>query len=54
MTHLPWAPGAVVAVAADKEQSLAHNSFRRLKRMKIGKRQVVFLTPDLSYNDSKS
>jgi hypothetical protein len=47
-------PGAVVAVAADKEQSLAHNSFRRLKRMKIGKRQVVFLTPDLSYNDSKS
>lgn len=34
----------VVSVAADKSQKIAHPGFRQLRRMKIGHRQIVFLT----------
>lgn len=36
---------AVVAVVADKKQTIAHDGYRRLERSKIGKRQIVFLEP---------
>ncbi|MGC9521223.1 MAG: hypothetical protein ACP5HG_05000 [Anaerolineae bacterium] len=38
-------PQGVVAVAADKYQTIAHDCYRRLTRFKIGKRQTVFLQP---------
>jgi hypothetical protein len=41
--HQIIAERAVVAVAADKSQKIAHPAFRQLRRMKIGHRQVVFL-----------
>ncbi len=36
---------AVVAVAEDKAQKISHPAFTQLRRMKIGHRQVTFLTP---------
>jgi hypothetical protein len=41
------APGAVVAIAADKAQRLAHESYRRVDRFQIGKRQIVLLQPGI-------
>ncbi len=38
-------PHGVVAVAADKYQTIAHEGYRRAKRFKIGKRQTVLLQP---------
>ncbi len=35
------ASGAVVAVAADKRQSLAHEAYQRLEKFRVGKRQVA-------------
>jgi 23S rRNA (guanine2535-N1)-methyltransferase len=35
--------GAVVAIAADKGQRIAHENYRRLKRFQVGKRQIVLL-----------
>jgi hypothetical protein len=36
-------PGVIVAIAADKEQKLAHPAYRRLERFQIGKRQISIL-----------
>jgi hypothetical protein len=38
-------PATIVTVAADKKQSLAHPAYRRLGRLQIGDRHVVWLTP---------
>lgn len=37
------APAAVVAIVADKKQQVDHPAYRRLKKLKVGKRQIVFL-----------
>ena len=39
------APHAVVAIAANKRQRIAHPEYRRLERFQIGKRQVALLHP---------
>lgn len=45
-TLLPLlATQAVVAVAANKQDRIQHEAFKRLARMQVGKRQVVFLRP---------
>jgi 23S rRNA (guanine2535-N1)-methyltransferase len=36
-------PGAVVAIAADKAQKIAHPAYRRIERFQVGKRQVSLL-----------
>jgi tRNA G10 N-methylase Trm11 len=36
---------AVVAIAANKQQKVAHQGYRRVGRLQIGKRRVVFLKP---------
>lgn len=36
---------SIVAIASDKQQKAAHNSFQRLERFQIGKRRVVILRP---------
>ncbi len=42
------APGAIVAVAADKAQKAAHPAYRQVGKMRQGKRQVFFLAPEPS------
>jgi hypothetical protein len=37
---------AVIAIAADKQQNIRHNSYQRLERFQVGKRQVVLLELD--------
>jgi hypothetical protein len=37
------ASGAVVAVAADKGQTIAHEAYQRLDKFRVGKRQVALL-----------
>ncbi len=37
------APGGLVALAADKAQQIAHPAWRRLRRLRAGKRQVIIL-----------
>ncbi|MBD3921820.1 hypothetical protein H8B09_23875 [Paenibacillus sp. PR3] len=37
------APISVVAIVADKKQKVEHPAYRRLKKLKVGKRQIVFL-----------
>ncbi len=39
------AAGAVIAIAADKGQKIAHEAYQRADRFQIGKRQIVLLTP---------
>jgi 23S rRNA (guanine2535-N1)-methyltransferase len=39
------AAGALVAVAADKQQKIAHEHYQRVERFQIGKRQVSLLRP---------
>jgi hypothetical protein len=41
--HLVVAPHGVVAIAANKEQVAQHERYRRLARLRLGKRQVVLL-----------
>jgi hypothetical protein len=36
---------AVVAIVADKGQTIAHKEYRRLERFRLGKRQVALLEP---------
>jgi 23S rRNA (guanine2535-N1)-methyltransferase len=36
-------PQALVAVAADKSQKVAHEAYQRVERFQVGKRQVTFL-----------
>jgi tRNA G10 N-methylase Trm11 len=36
---------AMVAVAADKRQKIAHDGFQRIERFRVGKRQVALLEP---------
>ncbi len=36
---------AILALVADKGQNISHPSYQRLKRLRVGKRQVVFLRP---------
>jgi len=36
-------PSTVIAIAADKQQSLAHPAYRRLGRFQLGDRHVVWL-----------
>ena len=36
---------SIVALSADKAQTVAHPAYRRLGRLRIGKRQVAFLRP---------
>jgi hypothetical protein len=38
---------AIVAVAASKGDKITHEGYQQLKRLKVGKRQVVFLRPRL-------
>lgn len=38
-------PTSVVAIVAEKSQTVGHARYERLERYKIGKRQVVFLQP---------
>lgn len=43
---LPWLPsGALVAIASDKRQRVAHDCFRRVERFQIGKREITYLRP---------
>lgn len=37
---------ALVAIAADKSQKIAHEGYRRVERFQIGKRQVALLRPE--------
>jgi tRNA G10 N-methylase Trm11 len=37
------APISVVAIVSDKKQTVEHPAYRRLKKLKAGKRQIVFL-----------
>jgi hypothetical protein len=39
-------PTGLVAVASDKAQKISHESYRRIERFSIGKRQVVILKPE--------
>ena len=39
------AASAVVAVVANKDQSVGHDAFRRVERLKIGKRRADFFVP---------
>ena len=39
------ARGAVVGVAADKSQAIAHEAYRRIERFQIGKRHLAVLSP---------
>ncbi|MBA2287330.1 MAG: hypothetical protein H0W02_17810 [Ktedonobacteraceae bacterium] len=39
-------PQAIVAVAASRQQKFAYAGYRRLDHFTIGKRRIVFLTPD--------
>jgi hypothetical protein len=36
---------AVVAIATDKQQKVAHDAYRRTEHFQIGKRRIVLLTP---------
>lgn len=38
-------PHTIVAVAADKNQKIIHEGYRRIDHFQVGKRQVVLLTP---------
>ena len=38
------APAAVVAVSANRQQVVRHPAYRRVDRLQIGKRRIVFLT----------
>jgi hypothetical protein len=38
------AADAVVAVAADKGQTIAHEAYQRLDKFRVGKRQVAILS----------
>ncbi len=42
------APGAIVAIASDKGQMPAHDTYRRADRFQIGKRRIVLLRSVLS------
>lgn len=37
-------PKSVIVISADKKQKLLHEGYKRLKILKLGKRQVLFLT----------
>lgn len=39
---------AVVAIAADKQQRVAHAAYRRVERFQVGKRHIVLLRPAAS------
>ncbi len=41
-------PTSLVAVASDKAQKISRESYRRIERFSIGKRQVVILIPEIS------
>jgi len=36
-------PETVIAIAADKQQKIRHDSYQRLERFQVGKRQIVLL-----------
>jgi 23S rRNA (guanine2535-N1)-methyltransferase len=38
-------PKSILVVASDKQQKIAHEKYKRLEKLQIGKRQVVFLEP---------
>ncbi len=38
-------PQSIVAIASDKGQRILHESYQRLERMQVGKRQIVILRP---------
>ena len=38
-------PKSILVVASDKQQKITHERYRRLEKVQIGKRQVVFLEP---------
>ncbi len=40
------APGSLVAIASDKSQRITHEQYQRLEHFRLGKRQVVLLTPE--------
>jgi hypothetical protein len=37
--------GAVLAIATDKKQKVAHPKYARLERFQLGKRRIFFLQP---------
>ncbi len=37
-------PNAIIAISANKKQKLAHEGYKRVDLLKLGKRQVLFLT----------
>jgi hypothetical protein len=37
-------PQPVLAIVSDKGQKISHGAYRRLEQLRIGKRQIVFLT----------
>ena len=41
-------PNAVVIIVSNKKQVIKNSNYNRLERLKVGKRQVVFLEPRLS------
>ena len=38
-------PCSIVAIAAQKQQKIAHEEYRRVEHFQVGKRKVVFLVP---------
>lgn len=39
------APGALVAIAADKQQKIGHDRYQRVERFQLGKRRITVLKP---------
>ena len=38
-------PNGILAIAADRHQPVHHEHYRRIERLRLGRRQVTFLTP---------
>jgi len=38
-------PKSILVLASDKQQKIAHEKYKRLEKLQIGKRQILFLEP---------
>jgi tRNA G10 N-methylase Trm11 len=38
-------PKSMLVVSSDKQQKIVHEKYKRLEKLQVGKRQVVFLEP---------
>ncbi len=45
-------PKSLVVISADKKQKLLHEGYKRLEKLKLGKRQVLFLVKEYIHNNS--